>query len=373
MFQFTTETIINSNLDSNGVSTKFSGANNTLSVLRVGNFKKSEVVSVYKRPYSAAVNETLVETISGTVDATKTYRLVVELMLQGLASSDFADHTSFNHKNIFIEVSGVATAADLATAFKTKLANQNLMTGFNFITLTNSGAAMTFTATNSYIRFKTIQIQELLAGTGSTITGNMLTGYDNWTLYFDLLTDPTSWTKGVEGFGTVAWITKNLRLPTYENVRFAGLALEERPIPGGQYTQYSIRVSNSRTGIGLSAVGQQVTSITDHIFYVESGQVSAWETALSNAGLTLLNAVATSGNELILSTPRTTVFVGEPITLTLEGAVGEVTYVAGDTHVTIADEHIGVAVAATAGTVTVTATDALGKTGSIALTVLALA
>lgn len=56
MYQFTTETIINSNLDSNGPTPKYYNTNDIFKVTRVGNFKASEVVS-FKNPYVAPVKK----------------------------------------------------------------------------------------------------------------------------------------------------------------------------------------------------------------------------------------------------------------------------------------------------------------------------
>ena len=46
MYQFTTTNIINSNLDSNGTTTKFAGSTTALTVTRVGKFLKASIVSV---------------------------------------------------------------------------------------------------------------------------------------------------------------------------------------------------------------------------------------------------------------------------------------------------------------------------------------
>ena len=43
MFQYTTTTVINSALDSNGVTPKYSGDANAFKVTRVGTFKKDNI------------------------------------------------------------------------------------------------------------------------------------------------------------------------------------------------------------------------------------------------------------------------------------------------------------------------------------------
>ena len=94
-------------------------------------------------------------------------------------------------------------------------------------------------------------------------------------------------TKGVVGFGTVSHIVRNLRLPTLANTHYLALTQDERPVAAGEYTQYSIRIKTDRGPMGMSVVGQNVESVTDHIFYVLSTQVSGWDSALATAGITV--------------------------------------------------------------------------------------
>ena len=53
MYQFTTTTVLNSSLDSNGTTAKYSGSATGLNVTRVGSFKKANIVSIYKNAYVA--------------------------------------------------------------------------------------------------------------------------------------------------------------------------------------------------------------------------------------------------------------------------------------------------------------------------------
>ena len=64
MYQFTTTTVINSNLDSNGVTPKFAGSASGFNVTRVNFFKKDNVESVYKNAYTAGVKEVRAWTIN---------------------------------------------------------------------------------------------------------------------------------------------------------------------------------------------------------------------------------------------------------------------------------------------------------------------
>ena len=372
MFKFTTETIINSNVDSSG-ATKFFANGNTFSVLRAGNFKKAEVVSVFKNPYSAAVKETLVETLTGTYTATKVYRLVIDAKLSGSANSEWANEFVIRSKRFFYEITGVSTAAGAAAAFAKAVLREQTVSGFSLFTLvqTGSSAELTLTAGTEYQRFLKVEVQELLDGT--VVNGAVLTGYDNYTVLEDLKAAPTSYTVGKQGFGTTTWLTKNLRLPTIDRTNYTAIGQDELPQAGGTYNQYSIRIAVDRGDLGMGVVGGAQTSITTAIFYVLVGSVAtAFESAITTAGLTILNAVATSGAEFTITTPDSTIVVGDFTTLTPVGAVGAVTYVSGTTTVIATVDANGVTSAGlVAGTTVITATDSLGNTGTITLTVIA--
>ena len=49
--------------------------------------------------------------------------------------------------------------------------------------------------------------------------------------------------KSKEGFGTYWMILKDLRLPTMEARRFAGINEEELPVPGAKYNEYIITIA----------------------------------------------------------------------------------------------------------------------------------
>lgn len=285
MYQFTTETIINSALDSNGVLAKYSydDANNIFKVSRVGNFKASEVLSCYKNAYVAPVKEKVVKTVTTTPTSTKVYRLAIRLKRQDSFVSDYANDLSYNALQKYYEVTGVSTAAGLVTAFVAAINKEARLKDNIYITPTDGGsAALTLELVDEYTHFVSCEIQEV-----STPT---LTGYDTFTTLEDLLATGTL-TKGVEGFGTVKQIMKNLRIPTIATTNWTAINQEERPVAGGQYTQYSLKIKTNRGSMGMNVVGQEVSSVTDHVFYVLSTLVSGFETALTEAGIQIVNAL----------------------------------------------------------------------------------
>ena len=80
---------------------------------------------------------------------------------------------------------------------------------------------------------------------------------------------------------------KDLRLPSLEATRFTSPTLEEMPVVGGLYNQYTLEYCKDRGILGTDAVGDDVTSITTHVFYVLSTLATAFEAAVTAAGLTL--------------------------------------------------------------------------------------
>ena len=105
---------------------------------------------------------------------------------------------------------------------------------------------------------------------------------------FKLLVAGTKTTGAAEPFGSAWYITKNLRLPSSSNTRFMAVNSDERPIDGASYNQYSFRYSVERDITGMGAVGQSMTSVTDHIIYVKSDLATAFETLLlTSTGLSI--------------------------------------------------------------------------------------
>jgi hypothetical protein len=101
----------------------------------------------------------------------------------------------------------------------------------------------------------------------------------------DLLNTATK-TEGNVGFGTTRQLMKNHRLPTIENTYWFATHKDERPVPGGKYNQYQLTLTTVRPNMGMSAVGQEVKSVTNHIFYILQGDAAnAFEAQAKLAGL----------------------------------------------------------------------------------------
>lgn len=128
--------------------------------------------------------------------------------------------------------------------------------------------------------FDAVILQELKDTTTSSYSAD---------LDFETLVLGTKLVSGAEPFGSAWYITKNLRLPTSSNTRFMAINSDERPIDGASYDQYTFTYQAPRDIYGQSAVGQMMTSETQHIIYVKNDLSSAFETLLTadSSGLTI--------------------------------------------------------------------------------------
>ena len=74
----------------------------------------------------------------------------------------------------------------------------------------------------------------------------------------------------VNGTGTYQQILRDLRLPTMENLGYMSLTqqMNEMPVPGMNYVQYTLHYVTCRGILGGSAVGEVTHSKTTHVFFV---------------------------------------------------------------------------------------------------------
>jgi hypothetical protein len=133
-------------------------------------------------------------------------------------------------------------------------------------TATPSGSKVVLEATDCYVRFDEVRLDEV-----PNATELDLTGYKNYA--------PTDaeWTlteRGTEGNGTVARLVKNLRLPTKVSLDPFGADQGGKPVPGGEYAQYMFEYVTDRSHVGhqvFGSVGDQ--SLTTHILFLNEKDV----------------------------------------------------------------------------------------------------
>ena len=270
MFQYTTTTVINSALDSNGVTPKYSGDADAFKVTRVGTFKKDNIKSVYERAYSAPTKEVATITVP-SITAGKVIRLEVDVRLSQNTYSEYANSYLYFKKPVVVEVIATADAAANAAALAKQVAGLQDRFGESYIKATNAGAVITLEAKNQYQRFYNAEISEEVLSPNSLIQPE----------YKVVSTGFTVITPGKVGFGDDAYMIASIMVPTTENTRAFGINQEERPILGGNYSQFTLRYDipkDSNDGIWTGA-----RSITTHVFYVKSDLVNAFRTEIAKA------------------------------------------------------------------------------------------
>ena len=270
MFQYTTTTVINSALDSNGVTLKYSGDANAFKVTRVGTFKKDNIKSVYERAYSAPTKEVATITVP-SVTAGKVIRLEVDVRLSQNTYSEYANSYLHFKKPVVVEVISTATPATDAAALAKQVAGLQDRFGESYIKATNAGAVITLEAKNQYQRFHNAEISEEVLSPNSLVQPE----------YKVVSTDFAVTVPGKVGFGDDAYMIASIMVPTIENTRAFGINQEERPILGGNYSQFTLRYDipkDSNDGIWTGA-----RSITTHVFYVKSDLVNTFRTEITKA------------------------------------------------------------------------------------------
>lgn len=321
MFNFTTTTIVNSNVDPTTGKNRFEvisadGAGNNLkdvngetySVLKLRrdlDIKSNELGcwEVYKTEAVNPANAKVTIDLSGlgTLTAGTVYRLALYIKLSGSQNSYYANDSGFRGKPLFIEavVPAAATAASLAAEFVANAKKYMLMMyEYDVVKLSASSASLVIEATDEYQRFVKVAVQ-----TYATVTPTCECCAPYTEDHFcDVLTlkDTTYVTVneiGKEGFGTYVHLMKDYRLPTAANTRWNRIAIDEAPVPGATYTQYTMYLTKQRGLFGGAAVGQQVVSKTCHVFWVNDCLADDFDTALSTIGITLASAAAGGHDE----------------------------------------------------------------------------
>ena len=130
-----------------------------------------------------------------------------------------------------------------------------------FITVTVDGSAIVIEGTNNFMTFDKVSLEKYDPTGCDSCLGE----------YFPVAIEPEI-EDNLEDFATGEWIVENLRFPTYPNIRYASPAEDERPIAGNTYVEFSFAYQSPRPGLGgASGVGQAMTAVTRHIYYVPAG------------------------------------------------------------------------------------------------------
>ena len=305
MFQFTTTNVINSNTDvTTGKplwSSQEAKENTPASfyVKRVNKFMGPNVVSIYKAeandPQMAKVTLDLSQI--GGKDG-ESYRLSVYIGLtQASQDSRYANDLILKGKPFTVDFVWKTSAADVAKNL-VKIINKYavMVYGEKLLNVSYSGSFLTIEAINEYQRFRKVNIEKFdkdaYRGRGEYNPVRTLENLSKKTSA-ELTGAVEGYFLGKEGFGTYSYLLHNLRIPTAMRTRAFGVNLDENPIIGAKYNQYTIHYCTNRGQLGLNAVGDTVKSVTTHVFYVNSDIASDFEAALAKIGTVLAVAPGT--------------------------------------------------------------------------------
>lgn len=311
MFQLTRELIINDcagklkagkhgNLtfvtdypDANGLVGKFATDGKTLYVDNFANFdsKKSTIKDVTYAAPKDAVKETAIVAIADiatTVKKDDVVRLVVTLKQEGRVISTYNDQYPDHKNRIFCE-GVVAADADVLSAVKEIVANATkadirMENQLAKLAMDDTDAALVVTCLDEFTRVAEIKIVKV--GTDKVPSGELLTGYGDHVVLFgkdrkalvakELDAATTATVDGVAvtaavgdlGAGTTNILIRNNRLLTDANIDPYGDHRDERPVPGGKYTQFLIETVTDRVHAGHQVFGSAGDkSLVSHVIF----------------------------------------------------------------------------------------------------------
>lgn len=269
MWQYTTETIINSNTGHLQGGTRIHKEGTTLLIEGVGSFDITKIQNAWKRPYQKAVQATATITIPEDLPEDAAYRLQLLVSEEGtirpeLQNAMLKKVIPFSYEVLGAKGTGTgkALANKLADVIKKDL---NKRSGAKLFTVahTEDALTITITATDCYVQF----------GEGSSLVRvlpdiDALNGYMNHAPVTDASVTVTA---GTEGNGTVARLIKNLRLPTRASMDPFGSYHGGKPVPGGEYDQYMFEYVVDRSHMGHQVFGSVADkSMTTHVFFVKN-------------------------------------------------------------------------------------------------------
>ena len=276
MWQYTTETIINSS-KGNLKGARFAFEGGKLLIEGVGSFDPKHIAAVYRTPYmSAEAAEHKLTVVAGK--AGEAVRLQIWVSEVGSIRPELQNAFLMKQLPFHFEVISQADAAKDAKALVDAINKMFAKKGAEkLFTAEVSGTSdIVLKATDCYIRINKMQLAQV-PGTGID--------YNGWQNYTELATG-TVVKEGREGNGTVARLVKNLRIPTSASLNPFGSDHGGKPVPGGEYDQYLIQYVVDRSHMGHQVIGSVADkSMTSHVLFIEKGAIADFEAALNKAGV----------------------------------------------------------------------------------------
>lgn len=299
MFQYTTTTIINSNVDyttkkplwSSQAEDVEEGVIGSFNVKRHLKFLKPNVVAIYKaEAYDPTFAKATIDLSSITQNA-GVFRIAMYIRLSGSQNSYYSNDMVFKGKPLYIEFerkNGEALAevakkvAAIAKKYMTMVYEQEI------VKVSASDTKVIIDATDEYQLFTKVDLEWYNPDGGFQFCCNTAGGYELIASAKEA-NDPeydsrNTLVQGKMGFGTYTYLLHNFRLPTAANTRWNKIIQDESPIIGAKYNEYIIEYCTNRGIMGGDAVGDITRSKTTHVFYVKQEVASDFESGLEAIG-----------------------------------------------------------------------------------------
>jgi hypothetical protein len=300
MLNFTTTTIVNDG------AMVFADANKKLFRVKYGpdlynDGTIHQACLVKKQAYVAPVKATAKVSLPSDEGV---YRIAMYIRLRNNNNPYFSNEWVFKGKPLYVEFNGGDSAADIVARAKKYMLAQY---GYNLVDFSAGSAAgadtpapLVITAhdqweifvdqdNNDGVRVEKLETVDMA---GKVIAAGQVANSPTHEAFVPFEDAEVTIDNGNEAFGDFAHIVKDLRLPTAANRRWQGIAEgdvmgdepnDDKPLPTGKYTQYTIQYTSERGVLQQTALGGLGISRTVHVFYVESGAVSAFEAALATS------------------------------------------------------------------------------------------
>ena len=272
MFEFNREFIINNNVGPLTVGTdkgKRFGYDATAKVLKVGkmiNIEAAKVHSIHRAPYYPEVCESVKLDAAG-LDGT----LVITISQEGRIISLVSDRLAHHTKDYIFN----GNPDQWQAQFERQAAMEDMD---RLIDVTVSGTDLLIEAKDCYTRIDKVVFDGATTKTWTRVGEFKTALKGNWA------TD--DFIPGTEGMGTVTRILKNMRLQTNAHLSAHGFDMDERPLPGGKYEQWTIQYVSERRHQSGEVFGSINHSLVTLIFFIEKDVVSEWAAVIGTKDTT---------------------------------------------------------------------------------------
>ena len=254
-----------------------------VNVWRNGQYELAKVGRIYKTVgYKGTKAQMVIDCTNLIPEASEgvhdlgLYQLTFKVEMDGKFLSDWASPAYqgfFKPFTVGLDINDTNTASPTDTAkYIAEQIKMALPENNEFIKIKSEGDNVVIDATDEYMIFKkeNVKFEKYEVVGCDTCLGEYVPKNINVTVK-----------EGKQPFATGTWILENLRLPNSNNFRYFGFN-DEMPVAGDIYTQYTFDYTSDRPGLGgHSGVGQGITAITTHTFYVASAACAAFEEAFN--------------------------------------------------------------------------------------------